>query len=164
MIGKRLLSWSALTVAVVAALFLIAASPAQAQTETVLYNFCSAGTTCPDGQDASSSLIADGTGNFYGTTQFGGIGAPYGRGTVFELSPNGNGGWTETVLYAFTGGADGGEPVSPVMFDSQGNLYGTAQNGGAYNYGVVFKLSPAGQSWTHMLGIDDLDFRPEGRQ
>jgi uncharacterized repeat protein (TIGR03803 family) len=163
MIGKRLLSWSASTVAVVAALFLIAARPAQAQTETVLYNFCSAGTGCPDGQDASSSLIADGTGNFYGTTQFGGIGAPSGRGTVFELSSNGIGGWTETVLYAFTGGADGGEPASPVMFDSQGNLYGTAQNGGAYNYGVVFKLSPAGQSWTETVlhsftgGVDGIN-------
>jgi len=148
MIGKRLLTCSALTVSLLAASVLIASRPAQAQSQTVLYSFCSAGTSCPDGEDASSSLIADGAGNFYGTTQFGGVGAPYGRGTVFELSPDGNGGWTETVLYAFTGGADGGEPVSPVMFDSQGNLYGTAQNGGAHNYGVVFKLTPTGKTWT----------------
>ena len=149
MIGKQLFTSTA--VAVVAATFLVGARPAQAQTQTVLYNFCSAGTSCPDGEGAGSSLTADGAGNFYGTTQFGGIGAPYGRGTVFELSPNGNGGWTETVLYAFTGGADGGEPVAPVMFDSQGNLYGTAQNGGAHNYGVAFKLTPAGKTWTETV-------------
>jgi uncharacterized repeat protein (TIGR03803 family) len=151
MIGKRVLAWSALTLAVVAAPFLIAARPAQAQSQTVLYNFCSAGASCPHGEGSASSLTADGKGNLYGTTQFGGVGAPYGRGTVFELSPNGAGGWTESVLYAFTGEADGGEPVSPVMFDSQGNLYGTAQNGGTYNYGVVFELTPAGKSWAETV-------------
>lgn len=151
MIGKQFSISGALTVASLAACVLIAGRPAQGQSETVLYSFCSAGTSCPDGEDASSSLIADGTGNFYGTTQFGGVALGYGRGTVFELSPDGNGSWTETVLYAFTGEADGGEPVSPVMLDSQGNLYGTAQNGGAYNYGVVFKLTPAGKAWTETV-------------
>jgi uncharacterized repeat protein (TIGR03803 family) len=151
MIGKIFSISSVLTAALLAASVLIAGRLAQAQSETVLYSFCSGGSSCPDGEDASSSLIADGAGNFYGTTQFGGIGAPYGRGTVFELSPNGNGGWTETVLYAFTGEADGGGPVSPVMFDSQGNLYGTAQNGGAHNYGVVFKLTPTGKTWTETV-------------
>jgi uncharacterized repeat protein (TIGR03803 family) len=151
MIGKRLLTCSAFGVALLAAFVLIADHPALAQSQTVLYSFCSAGTSCPDGEDASSSLVADGAGNFYGTTQSGGIGVGYGQGTVFEISPDGDGGWTETVLYAFTGEADGGEPVSPVMLDSQGNLYGTAQNGGAYRYGVVFKLTPAGQTWTETV-------------
>jgi uncharacterized repeat protein (TIGR03803 family) len=151
MIGKRLLTWSALTVAVVAAPFLITARPALAQSETVIYNFCSAGISCPDGEDASSALISDGAGNFYGTTQSGGAGGGYGQGTIFEISPNSIGGWTETILYVFTGGPDGARPVSPVIFDNQGNLYGTAQNGGAFNYGVVFKLSPVGKSWAETV-------------
>jgi uncharacterized repeat protein (TIGR03803 family) len=151
MLGKRRLFSGDLTVAVFVALFLIAAPPARGQSLSVLYNFCSGGTSCPDGEDPNSALISDAAGNFYGTTQSGGTGAGYGQGTVFEISPDGNGGWTETVLYAFTGGTDGGRPVSPVIFDSLGNLYGTAQNGGAHNYGVVFKLAPAGQSWTETV-------------
>ena len=147
MIGKIFSISSVLTVALFAASVLIAGQQAQAQSETVLYSFCSAGTSCPDGEDTSSGLITDGTGNFYGTTQSGGIGAGYGQGTVFEISPNGHGGWTETVLYAFTGGTDGGRPASQVMLDSLGNLYGTTQNGGTYNYGVVFKLTPTGNTW-----------------
>jgi uncharacterized repeat protein (TIGR03803 family) len=151
MIGKISSISSVLTVALFAASVLIAGRRAQAQSETVLYSFCSAGTSCPDGEDASSSLIADGAGNFYGTTQSGGIGVGYGQGTVFEISPDGDGGWTETVLYAFTGGTDGGRPVSPVMLDNFGNLYGTTQNGGTDNYGVVFKLTPTGNTWAETV-------------
>jgi uncharacterized repeat protein (TIGR03803 family) len=150
MTARDTLTYSALTIALIVTVLLSDRS-AQAQSESVLYNFCSAGTSCPDGEGSSSSLIADAAGNFYGTTQFGGTGSGYGHGTVFEISPNANGSWTETVLYAFTGGAHGGNPVSPVMLDSQGNLYGTAQNGGASNYGVVFMLSQAGQSWTETV-------------
>jgi uncharacterized repeat protein (TIGR03803 family) len=107
-------------------------------TETVLYNF----TGSPDGANPTS-LTADGKGNFYGTTNSGGLG----YGTVFELSPNGVGSWNETVLYSFTGGADGREPISYVILDSVGNIYGTAYEGGANGYGVVFELSPVGASW-----------------
>jgi hypothetical protein len=81
--------------------------PAQAQTETVLYNF----TGGSDGGEPQSSLTPDGAGNFYGTTYYGGLTCSEqgteGCGTVFELSPNGSGGWNETVLYSFTGGDDG---------------------------------------------------------
>ncbi len=131
---------------VLAALFalLLAARPAQAQTETVLYNF----TGGSDGGKPQSSLIFDGAGNLYGMTDGGGA---FGAGTVFELSPNGSGGWNETVLYSFTGGADGANPIGPVMFDSVGNLYGTAQGGGANGYGVVFELSPVGAGWTETV-------------
>ncbi|HYW37531.1 MAG TPA: choice-of-anchor tandem repeat GloVer-containing protein [Terriglobales bacterium] len=131
-----------------------AAHPAQAQTETVVYNF----TGGSDGFTPDSRLTSDGAGNFYGTTGFGGLGA----GTVFELSPNGSGGWKETVLYSFTGGADGSVPYfSYVLFDSEGNLYGTTYGGGSYGYGVVFELSPEGTSWTETVlysftgGADD---------
>ncbi len=132
----------ALALAVLSALLLMVAGPAQAQTETVLYNFCSQ-PNCGDGYEPVAGLTSYG-GNFYGTTQGG-------EGTVFELSPNGNGGWNETVLYSFTGGADGSEPQGYVTFDSKGNLYGTTLYGGAYGYGVVFELSPTGGSWTETV-------------
>ena len=149
----------ALTLAVLSALLLIAARPAQAQTEgavgskarkpseTVLYNFYYGS----DGAYPISRLTSDGAGNFYGTTcSYEGQGPGY--GTVFELSPNGSGGWNETVLYSFTGGADGSNPMySDVIFDSVGNLYGTTEFGGANGYGVVFELSPAGTSWTETV-------------
>ena len=60
----------ALTLTVLLALALIA-RPAQTQTETVLYNFCSNGSNCTDGTTPTSSLTSDGAGNFYGTTYMG---------------------------------------------------------------------------------------------
>jgi uncharacterized repeat protein (TIGR03803 family) len=136
-----------LILAVLSALVLIGARPAQAQTEAVLYNFYYGS----DGAYPASSLTFDGAGNLYGTTcSYEGQGPGY--GTVFELSPNGNGGWNETVLYSFTGGADGNNPVhSNVIFDSVGNLYGTTQLGGSNGQGVVFELSPVGGSWTETI-------------
>ena len=137
----------ALVLATLSALLLIAARPAQAAPENVLYNFCTQ-LNCSDGAYPESSLTFDAAGNLYGTTSAGGLG----YGTVFELTPNGNGGWNETVLYSFTGGADGATPAhSAVIFDSVGNLYGTAYSGGANGYGVVFELSPAGASWTETV-------------
>ncbi len=125
----------ALALAVLSTLPLIAVRPAQAQTETVLYNFMGGS----DGSGPTSSLSSDGAGNLYGTTNSGGLG----YGTVFELSPTGGGGWNEAVLYSFTGRADGANPnLSYVTFDSGGNLYGTASQGGAEGYGVVFELGP----------------------
>jgi uncharacterized repeat protein (TIGR03803 family) len=138
----------ALTLAVLSAL-LLTAQPAQGQTEIVLYDF----TGGSDGGDPGYTVTADGAGNFYGTTYGGGLGQGFsGHGTVFELSPNGFGGWNETVLYTFTGGADGGQPAySGLIFDKSGNLYGTACCGGANGHGVVFELSPVGNSWTETV-------------
>jgi uncharacterized repeat protein (TIGR03803 family) len=65
-----------------------------------------------------------------------------GCGTVFELSPNGSGGWTETLLYSFQGASDGQFPFAGVIFDQSGNLYGTASGGPGF--GTVFELSPHG--------------------
>ena len=121
-----------------------AARPAQAQTETVLYNF----TGGSDGNDPSSGLTSDGAGNFYGTTVLVG---QSGDGTVFELSPNGSGGWNETTIYTFPGGLNGFSPFSNVIFDSAGNLYGTLYGGGAHNFGAVFELSRIGTSWTETV-------------
>jgi uncharacterized repeat protein (TIGR03803 family) len=141
----------ALTLAVLSALLLIAARPAQAQTETVLYNF----TSGSDGSHPESSLISDGAGNFYGTTLLGGLGCPgnqFGCGTVFEISPNGSGGWNQTVLHSFSGPPDAANPfLAPVIFDKAGNLYGTTEFGGTYNWGAVFELSPVGTSWTETI-------------
>jgi uncharacterized repeat protein (TIGR03803 family) len=143
---------SALSLAAVCVM-LLAARPALAQTETVLYNFCSLRGTCPDGASPESSLTSDGAGNFYGTTQ--NAGWTYGSyGNVFELSPNGNGGFNEITLHHFSGGADGAYPRSSLTFDSAGNLYGTASDGGMYGYGVVFQLSRVGSNWNETVLYD----------
>jgi len=129
------------------AMLLMAARSSQAQTERVLYSF----TGASDGSQPMSSLTADTNGNFYGTTFIGGLGF----GTVFELSPNGTGGWTQTTLYSFcpvAGCADGENPTySNVIIDGAGNLYGTAFGGGAFGYGVVFELSNIGGTWTEQV-------------
>jgi uncharacterized repeat protein (TIGR03803 family) len=104
--------------------------------ETVLYSF----TGGSDGGHPYAGVILDSSGNLYGTTYQGGASN---AGVVYKLSPAGQ----ETVLYAFTGGADGGDPYGGVIFDPQGNLYGTTYAGGNqyYKAGVVYRLNPAGQ-------------------
>jgi len=84
-----------------------------------------------------SSLIQDSAGNLYGTTPFGGAAN---AGIVYKISPAGQ----ETILYNFTGGADGANPFAGVVMDAAGNLYGTTNNGGAAGAGVVFKLDTKG--------------------
>jgi uncharacterized repeat protein (TIGR03803 family) len=126
--------------------------------ETVLYSFTG---TAGDGANSVAALLFDGSGNLYGTTQYGGTGAclyqgaTAGCGTVFELSPIGAA-WQEKALYAFTSNSadDGAEPVAPLVFDSAGNLYGTTAGGGngfdrsAFGGdGTVFELSPVNGTW-----------------
>jgi uncharacterized repeat protein (TIGR03803 family) len=117
-----------------------------AWTETVLWSFCSAGGTCPDGMGPAARLTGDAAGNLFGTTVQGG---PNGYGTVFELTHGSGSSWTETVLYSFMGSPnDGRDPYAGVTFDSAGNLYGTTKYGGETSAGcgdgcgVVFRLSP----------------------
>jgi uncharacterized repeat protein (TIGR03803 family) len=85
------------------------------------------------------NLVMDSAGNLYGTTYV--VGA-YSYGSVFELSPNGSGGWTYNDLHDFTAQADGAYPQGNLIFDASGNLYGTAQVGGSHGGGVVFELTP----------------------
>jgi uncharacterized repeat protein (TIGR03803 family) len=106
--------------------------------ETILYTF----TGGNDGNRPSGDLLFDQTGNIYGTT---GRGGATSNGVVFELTPSGKG-FTEDVLYTFTGGDDGGTPLSGVISDAAGNLYGTATAGGAFGFGTVFELTGAGPS------------------
>ncbi len=107
--------------------------------ETVLYAF----TGGADGEEPEGGVIQDASGNLYGTTYWGGVTSglcPYGCGVVFKVDPSGN----ETVLYAFTGSADGGYPMGSLFRDAAGNLYGTTTGGGDGN-GTVFKLDNTGK-------------------
>ena len=123
--------------------------------ESPLYSF--KGFRHQDGSEPFYGLIADSQGNLYGTTSSGGSGECNGGcGVVFRLSHDGNGGWTEKVLYAFQGGIDGEAPFCNVTFDSAGNLYGTTYAGGYrpgyFGFGTVFKLTPqAGDQWTETV-------------
>ena len=112
-------------------------------TQQAIYTFGGA----PDGSHPYNGVIFDNGGNLYGTTTGGGSS---GNGMVFKLTPSG-GGWTETILYNFTGGSDGGFPVSGLIFDGQGNLYGATASGGSGGGGTVFQLSPNGSSWNFNL-------------
>jgi uncharacterized repeat protein (TIGR03803 family) len=116
-------------------------------TESVLHSFCSR-TNCGDGEFTHASLIFDQAGNLYGTTFLGGA---YGSGTLFQLVPNADGSWTESVLHSFcsrTNCGDEDQPFAGLVFDLAGNLYGTTLFGGALNKGTVFKLAPnADGSW-----------------
>jgi len=100
----------------------------------ILHSF-GAGT---DGARPRAGVIQDDKGNLYGTTEGGGV---HGVGTVFKVSKTGK----ETVLYSFTGGADGENPYAGVIQDEMGNFYGTTYDGGASNGGTVFKLSKTGK-------------------
>jgi len=114
--------------------------------ETVLYSF----TGGADGAYPQfGDLAFDRAGNIYGTTGIGGSGTgcgSFGCGVVFKLTRSGGGGWTESVLWSFTGGNDGGVPLSGVIFDSAGNLYGTTSSGGNFA-GTVYELSPSQSGW-----------------
>jgi uncharacterized repeat protein (TIGR03803 family) len=131
------------------ALLFFAAPSAHSQTQQVVHNF----TGDPDGSFPNAGLTADGKGNFYGTTQGGGTFE--GGGTVFELSPNGSGGWNETIIHNFCSAAncaDGSDPFfSYVTLDSVGNLYGTTCGGGSTNGGTVWELSLVDQTRTESV-------------
>jgi len=109
--------------------------------ETVLHSFAGGN----DGLLPAASLVGDVAGNLYGSTYFGGNNF---AGIIFKLDSAG----TETVLYTFSGGADGKNPEGPLVRDGGGNLYGTTLRGGIPGYGcfddsgcgVVFKLDTSG--------------------
>lgn len=111
-----------------------------------LYSF----TGGADGASPFGNLVFDKkSGKIYGTTQLGGLNN---QGVVYELTRPSHAGepWTEAVLYTFTGGPDGGQPLSGVIV-SKGNLYGTTPVFGTGKCGVVFRLSPptqGGVPWT----------------
>jgi uncharacterized repeat protein (TIGR03803 family) len=93
-----------------------------------------------DGSGPASGLVMDAAGNLYGATTVGGNANPNPDGVVFKLTPGLKNRWTETVLYNFSGGADGGELYGTLVSDAAGNLYGTGIRGGAHGRGVVFEI------------------------
>jgi uncharacterized repeat protein (TIGR03803 family) len=80
----------------------------------------------------------DAAGNLYGDT----LGGAYGYGEIFKLTPEGNGSWTYTDLYDFFGAEDGSMPYGKVLVDNNGNLFGTASEGGAHGAGVIWEITP----------------------
>jgi hypothetical protein len=112
-----------------------------------------------DGAYPNSDLTLEPDGVIFGTTVLGG---PSNQGTVFQLCPPSlrnklcpapvPGQWTESIVYPFTGGSDGGQPYAGLAIDSQQNLYGVAYSGGVNNNGTVFELSPPSMGnpgWTY---------------
>jgi uncharacterized repeat protein (TIGR03803 family) len=118
-------------------------SPSQGGwTFNVIYSFFQLATGAPGGP--VNPLTIDAAGNLYGATLFDGA---YGHGNVFKLTRQ-NGSWSYTSLHDFTAGSDGAAPISKILIDSQGNLYGSATYGGIQNAncdggcGVIFKITP----------------------
>jgi len=156
---------AALAFAAVLGLSLGASPSAGAQTFAVLYSFAGYPT---DGAGPGAGLLMDASGNLYGTTAFGGnVNHTYcaqagyvGWGTAFRLDTNG----VETVLHNFSG-PDGANPISNLIMDANGNLYGTTEYGGNTKVctgtgfagcGVVFKLSGGKETVLHRF-IDGID-------
>jgi uncharacterized repeat protein (TIGR03803 family) len=105
--------------------------------ETTLYSFAGQ----PDAANPTAAVILDAAGNIYGTTLFGGTSD---RGAVFKVDTTGH----ETVFYSFTGENDGEFPRAALIRNQSGDLIGTAQGGGAYGLGTVFKLDASGAETT----------------
>jgi uncharacterized repeat protein (TIGR03803 family) len=104
-------------------------------TEKVLHSFGNG----KDGIAPYAGLIVDTAGNLYGTTALGG---PFGSGTVFELARKADGIWTHLTLFGFTGGEDGAFPYAGLILDASGHLYGTTYQGGVYDVGTAFEITP----------------------
>jgi uncharacterized repeat protein (TIGR03803 family) len=125
--------------------FLTTAAPAFATSkENVLHSFHG-----KDGGWPTANLIFDASGNLYGTTFMDGA---HGCGTVFELTPQTSGRWQRKLLHTFNRNDGCLSNAGHLLFDASGNLYGTAENGGAHESGVVFELEPqANGTWTEKV-------------
>jgi uncharacterized repeat protein (TIGR03803 family) len=137
---RQLLSALSKALLVIAVSLMFAHNAAAQSAYNVLYSF----TGHADGGGVWDSVVSDTNGNLYATTSGGG---DFGYGTVFQLTPTSHGPWTETVLHSFMFN-DGAAPVGNLILDPAGNLYGTTPNGGAYQEGTVFELTPISGSWT----------------
>jgi uncharacterized repeat protein (TIGR03803 family) len=126
--------------------FELSPTPDGSWSEKILYTFSG-----PDGALPECALIFDAAGNLFGTTMYGG--AHLGFGNVFELSPTADGHWTEKTLHSFIDNFfEGANPFSALVFDADGNLYGTTALGGSSDAGTIFELSPTpGGDWTETI-------------
>ena len=130
--------------------------------EQVIYSFLGPDNNS-DGANPFSAVVKDLAGNLYGSTVFGGTinnnncEPDSGCGTIFELSPNNDGSWTETVLYRFQGGADGDSPAVSFFNDADGSIYGTTPTGGnlsacgSAGCGTIFRLTNTNGQWTKTI-------------
>ncbi len=125
-------------------------------TESVLYNFCSQGLYCTDGERPFAGVVMDAAGNLYGATVYGG---PYNGGVVFELTPN-SGGWAYSLVHSFCSKPDcedGGQPYVTPVLDGSGNMYGTALASGppplcSKGCYIVYEISPSsGGGWNERV-------------
>jgi uncharacterized repeat protein (TIGR03803 family) len=126
-------------------------------TFTQIYGFDSQDS--PSGANPNGGLVRDGSGNLYGTTQYGGKGC--GCGTVFEVSPQAGGTWLESALYSFRNKPDGAYPWAGPISDSAGDLFGTTSQGGDGHCndgdgdkggcGTVFALTSSQSGWSETI-------------
>ncbi|MGO9086045.1 MAG: choice-of-anchor tandem repeat GloVer-containing protein [Terriglobales bacterium] len=140
-------------------IFKLTPHPGGPWTESIVYTF----TEGADGGRPYGGLVFDASGNLYGysTTSQASVSSPECCGVVWKLAPNANRPWTETTLYTFTGGTDGGTLAGSPTLDANGNLYGTTSDGGAASAcpsiltpgcGVVFKLTlNSNGTWTQSV-------------
>jgi uncharacterized repeat protein (TIGR03803 family) len=156
------------------AVFQLAPAAGGVWTETTLYSFLGA----TDGAYPIADLTLNSAGILYGTTSQGGSitnsGGTYSNwGIVFQLAPAGGGVWNETILYTFTGGADGGTPESALILGPSNVLYGSTFWGGTgtcpvsgypQGCGTVFQLAPptAGGAWTESILYSFTGRSPDG--
>jgi uncharacterized repeat protein (TIGR03803 family) len=128
------------------ALCAFSAGTALAAGENAIYSF----TGNADGGFPQGGLVANERGDFFGVTTSDGTGY---NGVVYELQKptNGRKSWTQTTLYAFTGGNDGGVPQAGLTIDASGNLFGTTYQFGAGGNGVVFELVRHKTSWAYKV-------------
>jgi uncharacterized repeat protein (TIGR03803 family) len=109
-------------------------------TESIAYTFGGAPAQYP-----ASGIVFDRAGNIFGTANGG---STYTDGLIYELQPL-QGGWIESTLFTFTGGANGAGPGGALVFDQMGNMYGATVSGGpGTNGGTVYQLAHSGTGWT----------------
>jgi uncharacterized repeat protein (TIGR03803 family) len=131
--------------------------------ESVLHNFTDGYNGGDDGYHPYGSVVLDTVGNLYTTASMGGANEV---GVVIELTPS-NGEWIETLIHSFAGQSpDGFQPMSGLIVDRAGNLYGTTYRGEPYSYsnGTVFELMPLGGGWTESIlqGFPLVSSQPPG--
>jgi uncharacterized repeat protein (TIGR03803 family) len=102
-----------------------------------------------NGRDAASSLLVSAAGDLYGTTYLGGA---TNNGTLFQIDANTH---ALTTLVSFNGANGSGPYNARLISDTDGNLYGTTEGGGAAGYGTVFKFNPLTRTLTTLATFDN---------
>ncbi len=131
----------------------VIANQASAAQFKVLHSFCHQNKfVCLDGKSPAANLVADASGNLYGTTSAGGA---TGNGVIFAMIRSGKT-YKYQVLHSFDGAGEGGVPITPMIVDTAGNLYGTATADGSNFGGTAFELSPNSDhtQWTYKVLIN----------